>query len=1121
MRKFLNVSAHAAIAIACCSTAAFAQETTSSIRGTITAADAPVAGATVTITNVPSGTVSTTTSGADGSFAASGLRVGGPFTVAVTASGYADASVTDITLSAGDPLRLPIALEAQGQEIVVTAARAGATQLSSGPVTALGRERIEGVASIARDIRDIARRDPFATIDPNSRGILIAGQNPRLNLFSVDGQRFSDNFGLNNGGLPTGRGPVPLDAIEQLSVKTAPYDVTEGNFQGGSINVVLRAGGNRFTGSGFYTYTDDGLTGDRTKSTFSNPTGRVKLDLKSRNYGGFLSGPIIKDKLFFAFSYEHLAETTPVNFGLAGFPNVAPNVTQAQLDAVTGIAKSRYNYDTLGLLDSFTEKDEKYTAKIDWNVMDGQRLTGTYIHNKGSIGQDPGFSTVAPTSPALSYASDLYYRPETVDSGTIQLNSDWTDNFHSEIRGNYRQYDLLPASLGATTLGQFQVCLDPTATMLQSGAANTNPITCSQGTAAAPGAARVYFGPDQFRQANLVKTRTYGYDVVLRWDYRGHSIKAEVGYSHQKAINVFVQNALGGYFFDSLADFQAGRAGTFALGGSITGNLDDIQASFQYRQFNFGLQDSWDVTDRINVTYGVRADLFAMDQRPPLNSFFLARYGFPNTYQFDGKLVTQPRLGITWKATDQLTLRGGIGLFGGGSPDVFLGNSFSVPGVFNNAISIQRTNVGNTPTTCNVPASVPGQAAICTGALDNVTGTNFPAAVLNYLNTNTGSISQAPVNAMRGDYHPESTWKSSISADYRPEFDWLGRGWDFGADAYYGWTNYAPIYTDLRLQTIGTTPDGRTRYGILPVGPGLPIGGGPNNDLVLGNSRRGHSLVAVARVDKRFDFGLDLSASYTFQDITDVNPMNGTTASGSYGQAATGLDPNRAAYGTSIYQVRNSIKFSVDFDHAFFGDYKTRFSLFGERRSGVPYSLTMNDPNLVSSHSSVFGTTGTSNRYLLYVPNVTSIAADPIVGYANDATFNALQAYVQGNHLKQGIVSKNSQRAPSFFKIDLHVDQEIPVPVLRSGRVKLFADMENVLNLINRNWGSLRQIGVIGSSTYAPIVNVACAASTGATLTQGSCTKYTYSNFTAPTLANPTPTRASLWGIRVGAKFEF
>jgi len=1099
MRHYLGTSAVAVLAIACAS-AASAQETTSTIRGTVTAADAPVAGATVTVTHVPSGTVTTTTTGADGAFSSSGLRIGGPFTVSVKAAGLADAAITNIQLSAGQPLRLQIPLEPEGTEIVVTGAnQANSLRLSSGPGTALNREQIEGVASIARDIRDIARRDPFANIDPTTRGITIAGQNSRLNRFSVDGQRFSDNFGLNNGGLPTARGPVPLDAIEQLQVKIAPYDVTEGDFQGGAINLVLRSGGNTFHGSAFYTYTDDDLTGDRTKSAPTNPSGNVNLNYKSKNYGAFLSGPIVKDTLFFALSYERLTETTPVSFGLAGFPNVVPGVTQAQLDQVTAIAKSRYNYDTLGLLNSFTEKDEKYTAKIDWNITDGQRLAATYIHNKGTVGQDPGFSSTAPTSPGLSFASNLYTRPETVDSGTVQLNSDWSDNFHSEIRGNYRKYDLLPSALGATTLGQFQVCLDPTNPTSGAGA---GPITCSQGSSAAPGAGRVYFGPDQFRQENLVKTRSYGLDVILRWEQGDHSLKLEAAYNHQKAINAFVQNALGGVYFDSLADFAIGRAGSFALGGSTTGNLADIRAGFEYDQYTVGLQDSWDVTDRLNATFGVRTDLFGMDDTPPFNAAFAARYagqGLINTQQFAGKVVAQPRFGLTWKTTDQLVLRGGIGLFAGGTPDVFLGNSFSVPGVFNNAISI-----GRTPTGFSGVPNTPAGAALAAAALNNVTGANFPAAVLDYLQTPSGSITLANTNSMSRNFQPASTWKTSFSADYRPDFDWLGSGWNFGTDIYYGFTNYAPLYTDLRLTQVGTTPDGRPRYA-------TTTATSPNTDLFLSNTKRGHSLVAVARFNKHFDLGLDVGASYTFQDIKDVNPMNGTTASGSYGQAAA-IDPNKAAYGTSIYQIRNSLKFNVDFDHAFFGDYKTRFSLFGERRSGLPYSLTMNDPNFVNSHSTVFGVSGQSNRFLLYVPNVTSITADPLVSYDSAATFAGLQSFVQDNGLKQGkIIGKNTQRSPSYFKIDLHVDQEVPLPLVSGGRFKLFADVENVLNLVNRNWGSLRQVAF---PYLASTVNVTCATTVG-----GNCTQYRYSNFQNPNIQNFQ--RFSLWGIRVGAKMEF
>ncbi|WP_404338605.1 carboxypeptidase regulatory-like domain-containing protein [Sphingomonas sp. MMS12-HWE2-04] len=1090
MRNYFYAST---IAVAACLAApAHAQETTSSIRGSVTSDGVAVANAGVVITHVPSGTTSTTSTGADGSFAASGLRVGGPFSVKVNATGYSETTITDIQLVAGQPLRLPVELAAEGNDIVVTASRSGAVELSPGPMTSLGRKEIEGVASVSRDIRDVVRRDPFATIDPGqSRGVMIAGQNARLNKFSVDGLRFSDNFGLNVGGLPTARGPVPLDAIEQLSVKIAPYDISEGDFQGGAINLVLRSGTNEYHGSAFYTYSSDKLTGDQTRAGIANTTGKINLDFTSKNWGGFLSGPIIKDKLFLALSYERLEEGTPIAIGTAGFPNVVPNLTQAQIDQIGSIAQSVYNYSAGGAQSSTLETDEKYTVKVDWNVTDGQRLALTYIKNDSANASVAGFSSTTAASPSLGLELNNYRRPEKVESFVGQLNSDWSDKFHTEIRGNYRSYDLTPVPFGEFNFSQVQVCLDPTSV--------GSSIACSQGSSAAPGAARLYFGPDRFRHFNYVRTKQYGADVALRWEYGDFSNKLTAAWSHLDVANAFTSDALGTYYFDSVADLQNRRASTVTLAGSITGDLNDVLASFAYDQYTFGAQTAWDPTANFNLTVGGRIDLYGGITAPPLNQAFLARYSMPNTYSINGKYVAQPRLSATWSPTEDVRVRGGLGLFAGGSPDVFVGNSYSVAGVYGNSISINRNADG----TCTLPTPT-----ICSAALDNVDGRNFSSVVTDYLRNNTGSLSLANVNAMDPDYKLESTWKASLSVDYSPKF--LGSGWNFGTDLYYGWVNNAPIYYDLRLRQIGTAPDGRARYASTTAGG--------NTDLWLTNTDRGHSLVAVARADKSFDWGLNLGASYTFQDVTDVSSMNGTTASGTYGQNAM-VDPNIAAYGTSIYQIRNSWKFNVDFDHAFFGDYKTRFSLFGELRSGIPYSLTMNDPNLPNSHSSVFGTAGSSNRYLLYVPNAGS---DAIVTYDSAATQAALDSFISANGLDKyrgQILPKNTQRGANWFKIDLHAEQEIPLPLVNKiasgARIKLFGDVENVLNMINKDWGSLRQVAF---PYLTSVVNVACVAGT----TNGvanPCAQYRYSNFSNP--AEDVQGRPSLWAVRVGAKVQF
>jgi hypothetical protein len=1097
MRNYLF--AGAAIAALVAPVAAYAQETTSSIRGIVQSDGAPVAGAEVTITHEPSGTVSSVKTGNDGGFNASGLRIGGPFTVKVSASGYGDVSVSDISLTAGQPLRLPLELVSQAADIVVTAASSAAKVVSTGPITSFDREDINGVASVSRDIRDITRRDPFVTIDQsNRRAIEIAGQNGRLNRFSVDGVRFSDNFGLNNGGLPTARGPVSLDAIEQLSVKIAPVDVTEGDFQGGAINVVLRSGGNKFKGSAFYTYSDDSITGDQSKAT------RVNLDFKSKNYGGFFSGPIIKDKLFFALSYERLDENQPPQFGLTGAPSPIPNLTQAQVDNVSAIAQSRFTYNTLGVYRNVKETDEKYSAKLDFNLSDTQRLSATYIHNKGTVGNEQNGS-VSTTSPGLGLLSNAYLLTEKVNSGVIALNSDWSDNFSSEIRINYRKTDRGQDPFGGRSIGQFTVCTDlvnPADIAATTTIREDNPNQCRQGTAANPGSARVVFGADVSRQANALSTESYGGDVTLRYTAGDHSIKALLGYNHFSVNNLFLQNALGTFFFDSIADFQAGRAGSLVLAGSVSGNINDVTAIYSYDALVFGLQDSWDVTDKLNFTFGVRSELYGQGSRPALNRNFLNRFGFPNTKTFNGLTSLQPRLGFTYEATDRLKIRGGAGLFGGGTPDVLLSNSFSNTGVFANQVTFQR-NISNAGViTCSVTP-----ATLCDQALNNVNGRTFDPAVTSFIRTNTGALALANVNTLAPNYKLASQWKASLSADYKADLGPLGDGWNFGGDFLFSAANNVTDYTDLRTVQIGTAPDGRPRYG--------PLGGvaTANQDLLLTNAKKGRGIILVGRASKSWDFGLSANVSYTFQDIRDVNPSGSATANSNYNQQAV-LDPNRGVLGTSVYQIRNAIKFGIDYDKAFFGDYKTRFSLFGEKRSGRPYSLTFADSasTLSTGRGNVFGVLGQNNRFLLYVPNVSSITADALVTYDTPATFAAFQTFVQNNKLTQGaVVKKNSERSPSFFKIDLHIDQEIPTFVGKS-RIKLFADMENVLNFIDKDLGSLRQVAF---PQLASIVNVACATP----LVNGSCSRYLYSNFQNPQIINQT--RISLWTLRVGAKFEF
>jgi len=1063
-RHYLAASAAALSLSVALAAPAAAQETSSSLRGTVETASGPVAGAAVTVTHVPSGTVSRTTTDASGNFGANGLRVGGPYTVEVTADGFDSTQVTDLFLQAGQPFRLPITLE--DTAIVVTASSVkGAVEQSNGPITALNREAIEGAASINRDIRDLARRDPLVTLDlTNARTIEVAGNNGRLNRFSVDGVQMSDDFGLNNGGLPTSRGPVPFDAIEQFSVKVAPFDIAEGDFQGGAVNVILRSGGNKFHGGAFFTYTDDSLTGNRTR-------GRdVNLDFDSKQYGANLSGPLIKDKLFFMLAYEKTKETDPFDSGFGpGFANQVPGLTQAVIDQVSSIAQSRYGYDTLGLSPNATEEDEKIIGKLDWNISDTQRASLTYIRNVGT--QQFQQNTFLTTPFALGFQSNGYELAEEVNSGAFELNSTWSDSFSTTFRASYRDYNRDQTPFGGRDFAQMEVCTDPVAT--------------SASTATGCNGTRLFFGPDVSRHSNDLNTENLSFDLTARLDAGNHSFRLLAGYTDVSVYNLFVQRSLGDFYFDSLADFAAGNANRLRYGNAVPSlDPDDAAARFSTQNYTVGIQDDWQVTPDLTLSLGVRYDLFGNDVKPPLNPNFLARYGFHNRETFNGRDVLQPRFGFNWQATDKLIVRGGVGIFSGGTPDVYLSNSFSNTGLLTNSVDINRSNCAASAT-CN--------------ALNGLTGGTIPASVDTFLIG--GSQSLAPTDNIDPDLKVARKWKASLQADYE-----IGDGWFVGGQFLYDKNIYGYTWTDLRSVPNGTLPDGRPRYNVL--GPATT-----NRDLQLTNSEKGRSFFATARFAKAWDFGLSIDGSYTYSNVKDEGAMTSSTSSSNYGNNAF-VDPNRAAYGRSIYEYTHQWKFSADFKRNFFGDNETRISLFGEYRSGRPYSATMLDNS--GNRGTTFGTVGNLGNMLLYVPTAGGDSKVSFDSPASETAFNNLISQLGLEKYRGRIVKKNSQTSPDFFKVDLHFSQEIPAFV-GNAKFKLFADVENVLNLIDSDWGSLRQVDF---PYNAAIVRVACLQANGqpASLSQ-TCAQYRYSNVLAPNevLTN----RVSLYGVRVGVKVNF
>jgi hypothetical protein len=1091
MRNHLFIGA--AVAALMIPAAASAQETTSAISGTVTDNGAPVADATVKITNTGNNSVVSVTTDSNGSFNASGLNPGGPYTVEVT-SPSGSKTVTDVYTVVQQTYQLPIELAANGASsgdiVIVATSIKGAGVTSDGPQSVLTAKDISKVASVNRDVRDIERRDPFASIDLSNSGdrggaVSFGGVNPRFNRFTINGVTVGDTFGLNQDASPTIRGPVPFDALSQVSVSIAPYDFRQSDFQGGAVDTVLKSGTNKFHGTGFYSINTDNLSGDQIKDR------KVALPkFTSKTYGATLSGPIIPNVLFFMVSGERNTDPRP-------FSTLAPQVpglTQGIIDNITSIAKTKYNIDAGSVLTINPRKDEKIVGRIDFNPIEGQRLSFSYI-NSYDVQVSPNNTSTSPTAPQYGLSTNAYTLSELLRAGILQWNADWSDKFSSEARLIYKWNRRGQEPLGGRPNGMFSVCNDATN--------NAGDPSKPSLTGCSVNVPKLNFGPDNFRQTNQLFFDTWSGQLLLRYNSGGHKIQGLFEATENRTFNNFVPNSLGAWYFDSLADFQAGKANSLSYAAVIGGDPLGAAADFHYTKYVLGLQDEWKVSDALTVTAGARGTMYAMNNYPVLNPYFSAREGFTNLKTYKGQFTFEPRISFNYKPTaSRLRVRGGVGVFAGGSPDIYLSNSFS------NTITTNSQTFFR-DATCNTAGS------LCDLALNNVTG-QIPAAVAATVGNVSGNtlLPKTNTGALAPNFKLPKSLKATLSADYKLF------GFDVGVDYYYGKTLEGVMFTDARSMVIGTLPDGRLRY------TSQIAANDSNYDILVTNTTKGRSHIGVFRVSKTFDWGLSLFGSYTRQSVKDVSSATSSTINSNYRYQLFGADPNSPVYGISDNQIKWSFKYSVGFDHAFFGDYRTAIQLFGETRAGRPYSYTMFDPT--TSRSPVFGTSLTSSvgTNLLYVPTSTT---DARVSYDSEATKNALDAFINGTNLSKyrgQIAPKNTAHLKPFTQIDLHLEQEIPTFVGKS-RITLFADINNLPNLINKNWGGLYQIGF---PPVASVVTVQCLTAPTATGTAPgagvvntsstqTCAQYRYSSFKNP---NQTlNTAVSLYAIRVGARFTF
>ncbi|HLU04925.1 MAG TPA: TonB-dependent receptor, partial [Woeseiaceae bacterium] len=409
--------------------AGFAQETASSIRGRVVdSGGEPVDNATVIVTDTRTSVSRTYSTNASGNFFASNLPVGGPYRVVV--EGAEPVEVPSIAL--GDVYSLTVEVPDEGvEEIVVVGTAVQGIDVAAGPAATFDSFDMQTSVAFNRDIVDVYSIDPRINLDNEDDGFAIncGGKHPRFNSITLDGVSQDDRFGLNENGYSTAVGmPFPYDAVEQVAVELAPFDVTYGGFSACNINAVTKSGTNEWQGNIFYEYTSDSLRGDSLggiDSDFSTPP------YDEKNIGFSVGGPIIKDRLFIFAAYEESEEPRFLAHSYAGSGQgeERPWLSQADYERVNNIASTIYNYDTGGLPQDGVQEVEKYMARLDWNINDNHNIA--FIYNYFDGFQERDSDGGSPT--AFEFANHFYVKGAESETITAKLYSQWSDAFSTEV----------------------------------------------------------------------------------------------------------------------------------------------------------------------------------------------------------------------------------------------------------------------------------------------------------------------------------------------------------------------------------------------------------------------------------------------------------------------------------------------------------------------------------------------------------------------------------------------------------------------------------------------------------------------------------------------------------------
>ncbi len=1012
MKKLLSLIVSAVMV---CSLSA--QTTTSSMNGKVTDEKGEaLVGATVIAVHTPSGTQYGAITNADGRYNLQGMRTGGPYSLTVSYVGYQSVELTGITLSLGEPRTFDVQLK-ETQEldavVVVSTANSRFNANKTGAASNFTRGVIENLPSIDRSISDIARLSPLASSTKSSTGgISFAGTNNRYNSFQIDGAVSNDVFGLTasgtNGGQ-TGTNPISMETIEEVQVVIAPYDVRQSGFTGGGINAVTKSGNNTFRGSAYTYYKDNNLVGKGAK-------GEKYAEQTTQTYGVTLGGPIVKDKLFFFVSGEYYKDETPAT--VYDSNNIEGFATQEQLTQIREQYKALTGYDAADFGQHTPETwSANVLARLDWNINNNNKMMLRYNYGGASLDR---YST---SNSSYTFNDASFDQRNETHSLVFELQSRFSNSVSNELRAGWtrvRDWREAAAPDGAPNVS---------VTVNNAYGDNKNRKTT------------VYLGTEYCSYANQLDQDIFTLTDNLTWYKGNHTVTFGTHNEFYRMYNVYAQNATGGWAFNSIEDFMNNDANTFRYTYYENDDLDEKGnwgAKFGAAQFGFYLQDEWRANDKFTWTYGLRLDIPVMFKKPSVNKEFneseqAQKYGVATGDIASGRVLLSPRMGFRWYADEDhnILLRGGLGLFTGRVPFVWMSNQYSNSGVDQVSVTAYR------PSDPDEPNKVPALGSQIDA--ESVKAMGFKA-------------SSATINVVDKKLKYPQVFRINAAADFN-----LGNGWQATLEALYSKT-----FNNMYVQNIDYEDSGLKFYAA-----GSNIANAANTNIVyknttsysdiiyLKNTNKGYSYSLTAQLRKSFSFGLTLDAAYTFGHSYSVYDGTSSVALSNwkYNYARETNNPELAVSSFDVpHRIIASANYNVRYGKK--SRWGTNLALIYEGHSGQAYSLYyFFDKSLPHGSQSINGD-GYNGNDLLYIPNTVEVAN---MNWKSEADKNNFEHFILGDKYLRNNRGKwserNKLRMPFESQFDFSLSQDFIYNLKRGGKITLMWTVMNVANLLNKDWG--------------------------------------------------------------------